>query len=190
MGEFIRYLQRLTPVNLIDPNIMYIINNLPISSIVEKTLATAYVSSTNYNFVYVPWKQGAISIGECRGNQDILSTNFSGCYLARVVGVGNRCCCYHIHRGSNGSYKDQKDNWNAYIGSLDFLGTIQSVSVFRPDRSYHPSIVANDRQALWGLIAHNGDCYSAIVERSDYNPKNHRLLSIVYQERNQQLTIP
>lgn len=191
MGQFIRYLQGLTPNDFIDSDIMDIIYNPPYYPKFEETFAIAYVSSIKYNFVYVPWKSGAISIGECYSDQDILSTDFSGCYLARIVGTGNHCCCYHIHKDSvRSNYKDQKDNWNAYVGNLSHLGAIRSGSLFRPDRNYHRLVEANAMQILWGLIAADGGCYSAIVERSASMPRTHRLLSIVYQGRGQQLTIP
>lgn len=186
MGQLVIYLQGLRSRDVIDPNIVYMLRHPHPLIIRHGNWVHTRVQNYNYNFTYVQWVQGAISYGEVYANQDILSLPFSGCYMARIGGIGNTYYCYHIHKGTDGAYKDQKYNWNAYIRHLQFLYGQNNIILYKPNT--HLVEVFRGIE-YWGIISDVGECFTVVVEKQT-NPIRYIFRAITKEPKCFRLTIP
>lgn len=152
------YLKTLKTGDVIDPNILQVMMDVPYILPDDSSPYTSYSSAINYNYMfsYVRWLYGTLCFGEMMDNTELLSTRFCGCYLSLFRDNGIQYGC-HIHR-TTGSSCDQKDHWNEYASYLS------DVMIFQPDVKLKLSHPDTDYD-LWGIINPNSrKCFSVMVQ--------------------------
>lgn len=187
MGALVNYFQGLRKGAVIDTNITASREHNKQSYIQHNDeFVHARIINYNYNFVCVPWFERRISYAEVAANQDILSFQFGGCYLARLVGQANIGYCYHIHRDLIPEY-DTKNNWNRHIEYLRRFGVLNEArsALFKPNSH----LVKTDNIEYWGIISDNGECFTVAVDLQR-NPYRAIFHAMTKESKYFRLTIP
>ncbi|MDC1882074.1 hypothetical protein POZ24_18975 [Bacteroides uniformis] len=159
------YFKTLNKNDIIDHCIVQTIMNAPFT--LEQSIpyvCHSSVGNNNYMFTYVRWVKEHLCLGEIINYTELLSTRFSGCYLALFEDSGIQYGC-HIHR-TTGDISDQKEHWNNYVRYLPK----QNVIIFQPNIGWcieNPHYNATNDLGymydIWGIINANKKCYSILV---------------------------
>lgn len=154
MGILFNYFSGLSEGSLIDRTILVSLNR-----VVDKKVDGHWVNIASaingYEGVFIPWVERFISCYEVSPEEDILSTKFNGCYLARIFDIYNNKRGFHIHIGTDISMAGE---WSKYVENSD---NIREVILFRPD---YKTEFARYEIELWGLISTIGKCYEIKVK--------------------------
>ena len=138
---------------------------------------TSTLNKATVDFTYVPYVPKNISRTRLFDDNDLLSTEFSGCYMARYDYKGYRYGCHIATSTTKGC--DRKDEWKSFIALNHFDKGI----IFQP---YVPTIIHNKSEKklycigyplkygeyvkIWGIISNTNICYTAVIqfEKNDF----------------------
>ncbi len=163
-----QYLLGLKSGAVIDPDIIETLTGTLFTQPDPRFPALTYssVSFPKYQYSYVRWAYKGMCFGIMKPTYELLSTQFSGCHLARFTDSGTLYGCHiHCEKGVPG---DQRATWNNYVRALEK----QSVTIFQPDYRLREAHERDGCKAvdLWGIITPDRRCYSVLVELLGNDP--------------------
>lgn len=173
MGLLLNYFTHLKPGCDIDQRILHAVNGLnnvddagqyPLNVQKNGRWAQKGYYIPIYNSWFIPYIEGSINSHRIVYGQDVLSTNFSGCALARFKDLNNYLNAAHIcFQGE--SKQDCKKMW------IEFC---RNNCLSRKPKIFCPKIGDFDYlegynylyiDECWGLISADGICYSIKVQK-------------------------
>ncbi len=114
-----QYLWGLKSGDVIDPDIIETLTGTLFTQPDPRFPALTYssVSFPKYQYSYVRWAYKGMCFGIMKPTYELLSTQFSGCHLARFTDSGTLYGCHiHCEKGVPG---DQRATWNNYVRALE-----------------------------------------------------------------------
>lgn len=172
MGLLLHYFKHLRQGMDIDPKIVQAVDSLgnvddagqyPLNVQRNGRWAQKGYYIPNYNSWFIPYIEGSINSHRIVYGQDVLSTEFSGCALARFKDINGDLNAAHICFHNN-SIMDCKNMWIEFcrnkclsIKPIIFCPTIGDLKIITESYVYI--------DVCWGLISSEGICHNIKVQR-------------------------
>lgn len=168
MGALIWYFETLSHLAPIDKDIVegVSLNNLvaqpdtstPSTNDWKSSHRVVKYAGINNFCTFIPWIGGKICTAQIPTGHDIISTKFSGCYMAKFSDLHGKNFGAHIHTDSNIA-NDKRCAWNNYMRGR---GQIQC-TLFRPSLNMVAWVGGDE---AWAIISNRNECYTVVVSHT------------------------